>query len=68
MKKLNRNLTEEEKPSKWSKILSQVKVKVKRKGLGWKRVIRKVFVITNLPRKASFLCIAIYSFQRPTKF
>ena len=33
MKKLNRNLTEEEKSSKWSKILSQVKVTVKRKRL-----------------------------------
>ena len=43
-KKLNRNLTEEENSSKWSKLLSQVKVTIKRKRIGWQRMIRKVFV------------------------
>ena len=43
-KKLNRNLTEEENSSKWSQLLSQVKVAIKKKRMGWQRMIRKVFV------------------------
>ena len=43
-KKRNRNLTEEENSSKWSQLLSQVKVTIKKKRMGWQGMIRKVFV------------------------